>query len=53
LRQLSRQLGRDASAVYRDVAALKARGLIEKDEDGQLFVPFTQIHTEFNIAKAA
>jgi len=53
LRQLSRQLGRDASAVHRDVAALMERGLIDKDEDSRLFVPFTQIHTEFDLAKAA
>ena len=53
LRQLSRQLSRDASAVHRDVAALLERGLIEKDDDGRLFVPYTQIHTEFDLAKAA
>lgn len=53
LRQLARQLGRDASAVHRDVAALMERGLIEKDADGLLFVPFSRIHTEFDLAKAA
>ena len=51
LRQLSRQLGRDASTVHRDATELLERGLIEKDEDGRLFVPFTQIHTEFDITK--
>ncbi len=50
-RQLSRQLGRDASTVHRDATELLERGLIEKDEDGRLFVPFTQIHTEFDITK--
>lgn len=53
LRPLARLLGRDASAVHRDVAALMERGLIEKDGDGQLFVPFSRIHTEFDLAKAA
>jgi predicted transcriptional regulator len=53
LRGLARQLGRDASAVHRDVAALAERGLIEKDADGQLFVPYGRIHTEFDLAKAA
>lgn len=53
LRELSRRLGRDASAVHRDVVALGERGLVEKDENGHLFVPFDRIHTEFDIAKAA
>ena len=53
LRELSRRLGRDASAVHRDVVALGKRGLIEKEENGHLFVPFDRIHTEFDIAKAA
>ncbi len=53
LRPLARLLDRDASAVHRDVAALMERGLIEKDADGLLFVPFDRIHTEFDLAKAA
>ncbi len=48
-----RGLGRDASAVHRDVAALIERGLIEKNAGGQLFVPYGHIHTEFDLAKAA
>jgi predicted transcriptional regulator len=53
LSELARRLERDPSAVHRDVAALLERGLIEKDGNGQLFVPFDSIHTEFNLAKAA
>lgn len=53
LRPLARLLDRDASAVHRDVTALLDRGLIEKNADGQLFVPFSRIHTEFDLAKAA
>ncbi len=53
LRPLARLLERDASAVHRDVAALLERGLIERDADGLLFVPFSRIHTEFDLAKAA
>lgn len=53
LRPLARLLNRDASAVHRDVAALSERGLIEKDAEGFLFVPFGRIHTEFDLAKAA
>jgi predicted transcriptional regulator len=53
LRELGRRIGRDASAVMRDVAALSERGLVEKDDAGQLFVPFSRIHTEFDLAQAA
>lgn len=53
VRELARRLGRDASAVHRDIAALIDRGLIEKDENGKLFVPFGHIHAEFDLAKVA
>jgi predicted transcriptional regulator len=53
LRELARILERDASAVHRDIAALIERGLVEKDENGRLFVPFSRIHAEFDLAKAA
>ncbi len=53
LRELARNLGRDPSAVLRDVSTLAERGLIEKDEAGRLFVPYTRIHTEFDLAQAA
>ncbi len=53
LRELARNLGRDPSSVLRDVTALMERGLIEKDEAGRLLVPYTRIHTEFDLAKAA
>lgn len=53
LRELARHMGRDPSSLLRDVNALMERGLIEKDEDGKLFVPYVRIHTEFDLAKAA
>lgn len=53
LRELARHLGRDASAVHRDVIALSARGLIEKDESGKLFVPFGRIHAEIDLMPKA
>lgn len=53
LRELARRIERDASAVLRDVAALSERGLVEKDEAGQLYVPFSLIHAEFDLAQAA
>jgi predicted transcriptional regulator len=53
LRPLARLLGRDASAVHRDVSTLLEYGLIEKNADEQIFVPFSRIHAEFDLAKAA
>lgn len=53
LRELARQLGRDASAVHRDIVALIERGLVEKDESGKLFVPFERIHAEIDLMSKA
>ncbi|MFA7243025.1 MAG: MarR family transcriptional regulator [Sulfuricellaceae bacterium] len=53
LKELARRIGRDSSAVMRDVVALSERGLVEKDDAGRLFVPFGCIHTEFDLAQAA
>lgn len=53
LRELARHMGRDPSSLLRDVNSLMERGLIEKDEEGRLFVPYARIHTEFDLAKAA
>ena len=43
LRELSRQVGRDASNVHRDVVALKEIGLIEDHPEGGIWVPFDEI----------
>lgn len=53
VRELARQLGRDPSAVLRDANALMERGLVEKDENGKLLVPFDHIRAEFDLAHAA
>ncbi len=53
LRELARQLGRDASAVHRDIVTLAERGLVEKDESGKLFVPFGRIHAEIDLMPKA
>ena len=45
--------GSSTKAVYRDVQPLAALGFIEKDEAGMLFVPFSRIRTEFDLAQAA
>lgn len=53
LRALARELSRDVKAVHRDVHALAALGLVEKDEAGRFRVPFARIRTEFELADAA
>lgn len=53
LRALARSLSRDVKAVHRDVQVLAALGFVEKDEAGMLFVPFSRIRTEFELAQAA
>lgn len=50
LRGLARAAGRDVKAVHRDVQALMARGLIERDEKRHLRVPFARIHAEFDLS---
>lgn len=53
LRELARHVGRDQSAVLRDIAALSERGMVERDQTGKLFVPFARIHAEFDLSRAA
>lgn len=53
LRGLARALKRDVKAVHRDVQALIAEGLIEKNEQGRILVPFARIHAEFDMAYEA
>lgn len=49
LRGLARVLDRDVKSVHRDIHALIAVGLIEKDASGNVFVPFSRIRTEFEL----
>lgn len=49
LRGLARALGRDVKAVHRDAHALIGIGLVAKDAQGRLVVPFARIHAEFDL----
>ena len=53
LRGLARELGRDVKRVHEDAALLQEWGLIERNADGKLFVPFADIHADFNLRAAA
>ncbi|MEX6507414.1 hypothetical protein [Jiella sp. M17.18] len=50
---LSDLLGRDRDAVAADVEKLTYLGLIEADEAGRVFVPWSKITAEVSIANAA
>lgn len=54
LRALARALGRDVKRVHEDVAVLLAEGVLERDDNRKLFVPYATIHVSFDLmAKAA
>jgi len=52
LRELARRAGRDVKRVHEDVHKLIDLGLVERDAEG-LFVPFDEIHAEFEMRKQA
>lgn len=51
LREIARRVGRDVRGVHSDVHALRAVGLIERDETGFSF-PYDAVHVDF-VLKAA
>jgi predicted transcriptional regulator len=53
VRALARSLGRDYRGVHADAAALLAVGLVEKQADGRIFVPWSRIIAEMSIDMAA
>ncbi|MDQ0136357.1 putative transcriptional regulator [Neorhizobium galegae] len=53
IRQIAHSLKRDYRGVHADVIALIEAGLIEKDEDGRITVPWDRITAEMAITEAA
>ncbi len=53
IRGLARELDRDFRRVHDDVTALLQVGLIEKTDDGKVWVPFKEIRTNFVMHSAA
>lgn len=53
VRALARALGRDVRRVHEDATAMIECGLVEKDANGKLVVPFAEIHADFVMRVAA
>lgn len=52
IRELARLLKRDIRRVHDDVSALITEGIIERNEQG-VFIPFSEIHTDFTLKTKA
>ena len=53
VRELARQMKRDVKRVHEDLKVLEELGIIEKNEDGSIFCPYTEIHIDMHIQQAA
>ncbi len=49
IRPLARALGRDYKNVHTDIARLLALNLVEKNQDGQVGVPWQAVRAEFRL----
>jgi predicted transcriptional regulator len=50
IKELSRQLERNYSNVHEDVQLLLGLGLLEKDNDGKVFVPWDELNISLSLA---
>jgi len=53
VRELARRLGRDVKRVHEDAQDLVLLGLIEKTGNGKLVCPFSDIHVDMHLLRAA
>jgi len=53
VRELARRLGRDVKRVHEDAAALVELGLIERTASGGLVCPYSDIHVDMHLMRAA
>lgn len=50
INQLAKSLKRDYKNVYTDIQSMLELGLVQKDSDGLVFVPWDEIETHFKLA---
>jgi predicted transcriptional regulator len=53
IRALARALDRDVKRVHEDCMAMMDWGLLERNDAGQVLVPYELIHADFNMSAAA
>ena len=53
IREVSRKVSRDVSAVHRDIQALIVAGIVERTDGGQVVFPYDEIHVDFTLKGAA
>ena len=49
IREVSRKVGRDVSAVHRDLQALIVAGIVDRTDDGKVVFPYDEIHVDFTL----
>jgi predicted transcriptional regulator len=52
IREIARRVGRDVKAVHRDVHALLAAGVIERNAKGLVVFPYDAVHVDFTLTAA-
>lgn len=50
VRELARRVGRDVKRVHEDANTLVDLGLIERNETGALYCPYSDIHVDMHMA---
>ena len=53
IREVSRKVGRDVSAVHRDLQALIVAGIVDRTDDGKVVFPYDEIHVDFTLSGVA
>ena len=53
IREVSRKVGRDVSAVHRDLQALIVAGIVGRIDDGKVVFPYDEIHVDFTLRGVA
>jgi len=53
IREVSRKVGRDVSAVHRDLQALIVAGIVDRKDDGKVVFPYDEIHVDFTLRGVA
>ena len=53
VRELSRRVSRDVKRVHEDVTRLTELGLLERTSSGGVMCPFTDIHVDLRLRRAA